>query len=317
MKFLIGSVAAFVMSLILAVVLFSFSDFDSLKKNYYSGKFNFNKNFNFNVGIEEEDDWEEKTFNFEAIKINKILISSVASKVLISSSNRDDVLLKVKTKKEDLDNNFSAEIESGVLNITDGKGKEDKSLSSLFGKDGSDGIIINLEVPQSWKSSYELEVAFGEIKVDRIKGNLFKVEVAAGDLEVSDVEFKDLKIEAAAGDIDLENITLGKGSIEAAAGDIDLKGIKSEEEFVVKAAAGDIDLEMNQTSPKVKISAAAGDIDFSLSKGLEYNFTFENSTTVGSLDLNPPHTNKGKLSIFGNGEGSVEVETTFGDVEVN
>lgn len=317
MKFLIGSSAAFIVSLIFAIVLFSFSDFDGMKKDMLSGNFNFNKGFNLNVGIDEEDDWEEKTLNFDPKNMKTISISSVASKVVISSSNREDILLKVKTKKEDLEDAFSAEIKSGSLVITDGKEKKDKSLSSLFGKDGSDGIIINLEVPQTLSSSYELKTAFGEITIDRISGDSFSVEVAAGDLEISDVEFKDFNIKAAAGDIDLENITVDEGFVKAAAGDIDMKGVKASKEFSVKAAAGDIDLEMNQTSPNVKITAAAGDIDFSLSEGLEYNFTFKNSTTVGSLNLNPPHTTKGNSSVFGNGEGLVEVETTFGDVEVD
>lgn len=316
MRFLMITTATCIFSFILSGIFFSFANFSDLKKDAMSGKFKWVKNFDMNVEIDEEADWAEKEFKFSPQELKKVQVKAVASELVIEKASVDEVTLSVKMLKEDLEEDFKAEVSGGILSILDHKAKKDKTLSSLFGDKGSKGSKIKILVPESMKTSYDLDIAFGDIKIKGISGEKFQLEVAAGDIEIEDINFLNLILKAAAGEVDLKRVILGKGKIDAAAGDIDLIDIKSEGKFVVKAAAGDIDVKMNQPSPKVEIKAAAGDIDFSLSDGVDYNFTFRNSTTVGDLNLKDGAVSKDGDHIYGNGEGLVEIETTFGDVEV-
>ncbi|MGH1467280.1 MAG: DUF4097 family beta strand repeat-containing protein [Bdellovibrionales bacterium] len=316
MRFLMVTTTTCIISFILSGVFFSFSNFGDLKKEAMSGKFKWVKNFNMNVEIEEEADWAEKEFRFSDQDLKSVKVKAVASELVIERANVDEVILSVKMLKEDLEEDFKAEVSNGILSILDHKEKKDKKLSSLFGEKGSKGSKIKILVPESLESSFDLDISFGDIKIKGVSGNDFALEVAAGDIELEDINFLKFVLKAAAGEVDLNRVSMGEGKIEAAAGDIELEGVKSKGKLLIEAAAGDIDVEMNQPSPQVEITAAAGDIDFSLSEGVDYNFTFRNSTTVGSLELKDGAVSKDGDHVYGNGEGLVEIETTFGDVEV-
>lgn len=316
MRFLMITTATCVFSFVLSGIFFSFANFGDLKKEAMSGNFKWVKNFNVNIEVDEDADWAEKEFTFSPQELKSIKVQAIVSELIIEKAPVDEVTLSVKMLKEDLEKDFKAEVAGGILEILDHKTKKNKTFSSFFGKKGSKGSKIKILIPENLKTSYDLEVAFGDIKIKGISGDKFKLEVAAGDIEIEDIDFLNFLLEAAAGEIDLKNAVLGKGKIEAAAGDIDLIKINSKGKFIVEAAAGDIDVEMNQPSPKVKITATAGDIDFSLTEGNDYNFTFRNSTTVGDLKLKDGALSKDGDHVYGKGEGLVEIETTFGDVEV-
>lgn len=309
------SATACLTSFILAGVCFSFADFSDIENNFKNGKYQFNKSFSMNTSINGEADWVEKDFTFSTESLQEIVIESKAAEVIIEvGENADQLFLNAKTKEEDFEDIFSVEVKDGVLYISNREDKDEPA--SFFGNNESRGAKLKIKVPSSLVAAYRINVDFGDVSIKGVSGESLEFELAAGDVEVQNINFKKFSLKAAAGDIDLINTTLEEGVIEAAAGDINLKKVISKGEFVIQASAGNISVEMNQEKPFVKISASAGDIEFSLSEGHEYNFTIEKSTTVGNFNLKTGSVEKEGAHVYGKGEGLVEIETTFGNVEI-
>lgn len=297
MRFFTLTLALSFVSFAVSAVLFSQTDFSEIREKAKS------TNYTFRFGSEEELVVSHQAFNPEGIE--KILIKSSFSKIEIESGNQEKIFLDMKVPKS-----FSKKNEYEIADKTLLLDFEDSSSSKE--------AELRLNVPQKLLAALEVQIDMGSLSIKDFKGLDLGVEMAAGKLDMESVEFKRVDIKASAGDISVKGLKIISGDIDAAAGSIELEKVQSTEELFISAAAGDIEVEMDQEEPRLKINAVAGDIAFSLSQGLQKNFTFKNSTSVGDLDLAEGYSKQGDNAyIYGEGKGKVEVNTSFGSVTIH
>ena len=89
----------------------------------------------------------------------------------------------------------------------------------------------------------------------------------------------------------------------------------------IKSTSGDIELDNKENDKDVKIASVSGDIYINFSKDASY--TINGSSTSGNfknqfpmtVDINNLGGGKKFEGLVGNGENSMEIQTTSGDVK--
>jgi|GEM_PF-3566502 len=295
MKFLVWSTVVCVVSFTLCGVFFGYSDFSGIEDKIESG----NYKFAFNSKTDSKDEYGERTETYSASEVKKIEVKSSISEVVVHSENVEKVKMNVKFLNEDVEKTYTSILEDGVLKISTGEESGNQGFSSFFGNT-KNGCKIDITIPKGLELDYGLKMALGSLEMEDLRTGAFEAKLAAGNIEVEDVTFKSAQIKAAAGNIDLDTV-------------------KVEEEMNIKAAAGNVRIKLAQSAPNLNIKAAAGNVKISLVSGFEPNLTFKSLSTVGELRMRKGHkgADSGKRStyVYGDGKGSVEVKSTFGNVE--
>ncbi len=150
----------------------------------------------------------------------------------------------------------------------------DPVVMNIHGRSGDGGtwnkkqIDLDIQVPANidW-SSFEADVAAGNIVLDGIQGGDVSLDVAAGNIDVDNVDADFLNIDASAGNILVDTTRAGDVHLDASAGNIiaSFEASVQSGEWNFDVSAGNIDVTVEETSRigyDVDARSSAGTVSF-------------------------------------------------------
>ena len=157
------------------------------------------------------------------------------------------------------------------------------------------------------------------------------IEATSGDLEIPALKAEDLTMDVTSGDINAE-ADAAKIRIGATSGDISLKTEEDADEISIATTSGKISVEARSVG-EMKVGCTSGDVTVRLGKfeKLKVNvtsgdvtaylpeepgFTAGLDTTSGKVKYDLPMSKEGSAYVCGDGSGTVEIDTTSGDVQI-
>ena len=144
------------------------------------------------------------------------------------------------------------------------------------------------------------------------------VTVDSADLSSSSGEFfaeslaaRTLKCAATSGSVSFKSVSADEINCVTTSGNVDMYRVSAEKASLA-TTSGKIDY-APESVQNTDISSTSGNVDLKLpSDGAELSF----ASTSGKLRTDLSYGRKGDLYVFGNGQSSVSVNTTSGDVTV-
>jgi DUF4097 and DUF4098 domain-containing protein YvlB len=234
--------------------------------------------------------------------IEQIKVDTSFGEVKIKGEDRTDcnVTAKINGNAPTYDEAKQLAEETKIILETQGKTliiRADKPHNS--GHNRSIGIAYDIIIPT--KTSIKCETSFGAVKLKNITGEVWA--------------------KSSFGKIDAENIT-GKINLETSYGEVDCEKITSAD-FWAKTSFGKIDIRFADACPadmKAKIETSYGEADCDLPANFAGQVNIE--TSFGSIKTDLPILVKGEVGkshitgSIGNGNGSLDLKTSFGSVKI-
>lgn len=146
--------------------------------------------------------------------------------------------------------------------------------------------------------------------------NLTEVRLnsVSADFDVATLTVKEALIfDSVSGDLETDFITADSAEVNTVSGKIDLDG--SFRQVTGSSTSGEIDLALRKCPDKIELTTVSGDVDLELPRNA--GFTLDYSTVSGDLESDfPLTTERNGGHIYGDGSGSITIDTTSGDLKV-
>jgi hypothetical protein len=262
---------------------------------------NVNSNVRFNIDI-----------NFADITVNTWEQNSIEIVVKMDVTARDE------SRANEL-------FEAFDVNITEGK-----DVTSLTVNAGNGGCNNNGKNSENYKVTVEVKMplsavldgrcAFGDMTISDMKGAC-ELNIEYGDLRANGLWSYENDIRIAFGSAKINGSNGGEFQNEY--GDLDIGLLQGNSE--IHSSFGDLEIDRVTKECKdleVKVEYADADINFAQNAG----FRFEANSSYGDIDLpdsfkkttvESDYTSKEIKGSFGSGEGKLEIECDFGDVDID
>jgi hypothetical protein len=199
---------------------------------------------------------------------------------------------------------------------------------------GSGRVEIQGAAGDAW-----LDAAFGDMKVQGVRGATLRAHTSSGSVQVHDVEAATIDIETAFGDIRVEDV---RGDLEAQAGsgDVALKGFEGGScrletgfgdieasgtfrEVMAKSSSGRVDVLARKGSTIERpwtLRSSFGDVELKVPREFDCNVLAETSfgSVMSDITLKDPgkRSDQRMSGEIGEGGGRVTLRTSSGDVRI-
>lgn len=234
----------------------------------------------------------EQHLAFEDRHIQEIEVLGLAANVEISGSSEAKNLtveLKCLQGYEEACQNLIKE-EKGVLSIDGKRSREILSSRKNILKS------IEIEYPERSEKKLQVNIGAGNIEIDEAVFSSIDLKMGAGNLDIDEVRATDIKIKNGAGKVSLEDVEV-LGAID------------------IKNGTGDIEVETLNANPNVVVKTGTGSISFKTKNSIK-DFKLKAKTGMGSVSLPPAAKSENGWSVYGSGQGTVELKTGVGSVKV-
>ena len=195
--------------------------------------------------------------------------------------------------------------------------------------DATSGV---LDIPALKAETLSLDVTSGDITaaaaasdvtIGATSGNIsftaekdaekISASVTSGNIAITAENVDQLDAETTSGRIDAAAREVGKLKASCTSGGIAVK-TGSVRDADVNTTSGDIRFESSGVE-KLKIDATSGDIQLLLPE--DSGFTADLDTSSGHIDYELPLQKKDGVYVYGDGKGSLEIETTSGNIMIS
>lgn len=144
-----------------------------------------------------------------------------------------------------------------------------------------------------------------------------KIKSVSAEVEVLSLILDSFIVESVSGDTHIESSTIEHVEAYSASGDLDVRG--TAKEVIAESISGDFKLKSDIDNPNVKFNTTSGDTRAVFATEPNVNFKFD--SVSGELSFSKELTRTeitGEIKDlkFGKGEGTFEVNSTSGDVEI-
>ncbi|MBQ4176413.1 MAG: DUF4097 family beta strand repeat protein [Lachnospiraceae bacterium] len=166
--------------------------------------------------------------------------------------------------------------------------------SRFFSLDLNQDKELTVRLPES--------ISLGDVVIDS----------TSGDVLIPPLQAQKVTLDMVSGDVRLELSGADELHISTVTGNVDtrLDGVKSAE---IDTTSGDVKVSA-PVLEKLDIDVTTGDVTAALSE--EPGFTAHLDTVTGNIVYDLPLTGKGGTYVCGDGSGSVEIDTTTGDIAI-
>lgn len=249
---------------------------------------------------------EEKLAKIEGVK--NISISSPFVDIKVITEDRNDVRIHYHGRMK---TNVVPEL------IVDKKNKDIDIKLELPRKSYSvnnSTVVLEVFIPKSFDGNLNSYASSGDIYMKNIVGENISFNTSSGDLILENLEGKTISITTSSGDMSLSKLVGDTINIHTSSGDMKLKDLVGK--LTVNTSSGDLNLQ-NITSEEILLSTSSGDISFKLDD--KADFKIKGSSSSGDFIPNGrmkvEENHKGRFSAtVGNGQNSIEIKTSSGDV---
>jgi|JI7StandDraft_1071085.scaffolds.fasta_scaffold142161_2 hypothetical protein len=229
-----------------------------------------------------------------------------------------DVTARDEKRADEMFDNFQVNISESRELVVLSVGTGSWSCNSK-GKN-SESYTVHVEVKMPLKAVLDGKCAFGDLRIGDMQGACL-VNVEYGEMHVNGLWSYENDLKIAFGNAYITG-TNG-GNFENEYGSLDITLLQGNAE--IESSFGDLEIRRVAKECKdleVKIQYADADIHLALDAG----FRFEANSSYGDIDLpsqakktfsESDYTNKQMKGTIGNGEGKLDVECDFGDIEID
>ncbi|MBX7051686.1 MAG: DUF4097 domain-containing protein [Flavobacteriales bacterium] len=210
------------------------------------------------------------------------------------------------------------------VNINEGRENASLTVNGGYNSCGSkkmnESYHINVEIKMPLKAVIDGHSSFGDMSIGDMQGACL-INHEYGTLNINGLWSYENDVRVAFGDAHI-NGTNG-GDFRNEYGKLEIKVLQGNSE--IHSSFGDLEIDRVRKECKdleIKIEYADADIDLASDAG----FRFETSASYGDIDLpdgakkssvESDYVSKEVRGTIGNGEGKLEVECDFGDVEID
>ncbi len=264
-------------------------------------------------------DFEERTYTFDADKINTLDLSDVSRDIRIVTDATDKITVVCY---ENEDRYYDVQAVNGVLHV------EFKSRLSINWDGAFEDYTLTVYLPQKeYKSadinnvsgsinlpsmSFEGEVTLhttsGTINAQGVQsGGKLTASSVSGTVNLSGLHANDLRVTTTSGTIDVEASEIADGiSVSTTSGDVNLNGVSANGDVTVGSTSARISFDLTGNSDNYKFSSVSGRVQGTLA-GNPDDFTIDANSVSG--DENVPRSKGGPRML--------RVSTTSGGIDVD
>ncbi len=229
-----------------------------------------------------------------------------------------DVMAKSEERANEMFDSFQVDVAEGKELVSLSVGAGNWSCNS--NKKNTESYTVKVEVKMPLKAVLDGKCAFGDLRVGDMQGACL-VEVEYGDMHINGLWSYENDLRIAFGNAYINGTNGGDFTNEYGSLEIVLLQGNSE----IESSFGDLDLKRVAKECKdleVKVQYADADIHLASDAG----FRFEANSSYGDIDLpsgakkssvESDYTNKDVKGTIGNGEGKLDVECDFGDIDID
>lgn len=256
---------------------------------------------------------DEKTASIAGI--NEITVEASSADINIIPEKRNDV-------KAHLYGNITATFETKLYINSSGGTMEistDKQRGISFSVLGS-SLKLDIFVPESYNNNLKVNTASGKINaVNKMNLKDVSFDLSSGNVSIKDLTCENLTAKCSSGAINGENIITKSSDVNITSGSINLTGFKGN--LNGETTSGKIYIEYSDFDNNVDLKATSGNIEVKLPDYAQ--FKLQSKATSGRVSCKFPITvddseKRNELNgVVGNGQNSVNVNTTSGNVVIS
>ncbi len=141
------------------------------------------------------------------------------------------------------------------------------------------------------------------------------LDVVSTDVQLTEVRVADIEVDNVSGSVNATMSEFTKDlEMEAISGDITLKGSVAES-LEVESTSGNIRIELKATPKTCDIDNVSGNVTLTFPENAA-GFTLTTETTSGEFYSDLPMTNNGDKRVYGDGSGTLNIETVSGNIRL-
>ncbi len=229
-----------------------------------------------------------------------------------------DVTAKSEERANEMFDSFQVDIAEGKELVSLSVGAGNWSCNS--NKKNTESYTVKVEVKMPLKAVLDGKCAFGDLRIGDMQGACL-VDVEYGDMHINGLWSYENDLNIGFGNAYI-NGTNG-GDFKNEYGSLDITLLQGNAE--IESSFGDLELRRVAKECKdleIKVQYADADIHLARDAG----FRFEANSSYGDIDLpseakksssESDYTSKQVKGTIGNGEGKLDVECDFGDIEID
>lgn len=167
------------------------------------------------------------------------------------------------------------------------------------------------------KGALDIDTGSGDVRVDGMDGTL-NVDVGSGDVTLSNVSGDDLEVDTGSGEVRGTGIGAAHLKIDTGSGGVSLDGLVAQE-AAVDVGSGDVDLTWTTDPGSIDIDSGSGNVSmgFPANSGATVDLESSSGDINSDFEIRTNHIERDALrGAFGDGKGTVKVETGSGDITV-
>ncbi|MED1561038.1 hypothetical protein AJ85_07265 [Alkalihalobacillus alcalophilus ATCC 27647 = CGMCC 1.3604] len=195
---------------------------------------------------------------------------------------------------------------------------KEKGGFNFFNFSGGETKLM-VYVPEKVKASLDFITVSGDIYMaDYLTSDSLYVKTVSGDIDVTQtIEATDVKVETVSGDVELAYVESEQLEFKTTSGDVELDQVAGE--IIGKTVSGDVSLSFSAENKAMDIRTTSGDVGLIVSNP---NMDFQLQTTSGTLEVHhemrqESSTRRELSGMIGNGDYSVQIATTSGDIKIH
>lgn len=224
----------------------------------------------------------------------------------VALTDTTDISINANLKKFDLADDWSGSVYLGNATSCDVTAKNVNDFSIAF----ASGFV---KIGNC--KSCTITTASADVSVDDIAG-MAEIKTTSGEISIGSC--KEARLFSVSGEINVKSVA-EKSTINSVSGDVSLQNAQNVKELGVETTSGTVEIGNLSTAGKVELKSVSGDVNVVLAKdaGLIINVsTLSGDTNVVGKEISPSGGFKRSLSVGTGGSGTLEIETTSGDIGV-
>ena len=283
--------------------------------------------FGITLNISAEDFYKEIKRNFNVRSNVRLNIDINFANINIQTWDQNTIDIVVKMDVAAKDQSRANEL-FDAIDVNINEGMDLASLSVSAGNSGcnsnngrsTESSNVRVEVHMPMNAILDGKCAFGDINITDMKGAC-ELNVEYGDLRVNGLWSYENDVHNSFGDARI-NGTNG-GDFHNEYGKLNIGLLQGNAE--IKSSFGDMDIDkVSKQCKNLEIDVEYADADINLDS--DAGFRFEANSSYGDIDLpdtakktssENDYTSKEIKGTIGNGEGRLDIECDFGDVEID
>lgn len=258
----------------------------------------------------------DETKEVDAKDIKKINIDTVSSyvNIILTKDNKVKAHFYGSTFDKNKAPKLGAKLSGSNLDITIKHSKQFIFLGNF-----NLNTKLDIYIPESYKNDIVVETVSGEINIDKFEVNNFNASTTSGDIKIISLTANKTNFDSISGTIDIKSLIAKNSDFETTSGHIKIEVVTGD--IKAESVSGNIKIAYKDFNNDVSAETVSGDVELTMPEGSEFKIDF--STIVGDLDNQFSLVIQGKTDkknikgIVGNGEKTIEIETTSGDASIN